>query len=172
VIMQHPVTTEYLDAAKQIDATLEALTRVTLPVFFFWPNVDAGSDRISKRIRQFREEQDLPHVYFFKNLPPEDFLRLISRACCVIGNSSVGIRECSYLGIPVVNIGTRQHGRERGPNVIDVDSSADEIVAALERHLADEPVPRVHLYGDGKAGERIAEVLATCDLSIEKRLTY
>jgi UDP-hydrolysing UDP-N-acetyl-D-glucosamine 2-epimerase len=172
VIMQHPVTTEYLDATKQIDATLEALTRVELPVFFFWPNVDAGSDRISKRIRQFREEQDLPHVYFFKNLPPEDFLRLISRACCVIGNSSVGIRECSYLGVPVVNIGTRQHGRERGPNVIDVDSSADEIAAALERHLAAGPVPGVHLYGDGKAGQRIADVLATCDLTIEKRLTY
>jgi UDP-N-acetylglucosamine 2-epimerase len=90
----------------------------------------------------------------------------------VIGNSSVGIRECSYLGVPVVNIGTRQHGRERGPNVIDVDSSADEIAAALERHLAAGPVPGVHLYGDGKAGQRIADVLATCDLTIEKRLTY
>lgn len=172
VIMQHPVTTEYMDAAKQIDETLVALTKVQLPVFFFWPNVDAGSDRISKRIRQFREENDLPHVYFFKNLPPEDFLRLISRARCVIGNSSVGIRECSYLGVPVVNVGTRQHGRERGPNVIDVGSSSDEIVAALERHLAGEPTPRVHLYGDGQAGQRIAEVLATCELSIEKRLTY
>ena len=172
VIMQHPVTTEYMDATNQIDETLVALTRVQLSVFFFWPNVDAGSDRISKRIRQFREENDLPHVYFFKNLPPEDFLRLISRARCVIGNSSVGIRECSYLGVPVVNIGTRQHGRERGPNVIDVESSSDEIVAALERHLSAEPVPRVHLYGDGQAGGRIAEVLATCELSINKRLTY
>lgn len=172
VIMQHPVTTEYMDAAKQIDETLVALTKVQLPVFFFWPNVDAGSDRISKRIRQFREENDLPHVYFFKNLPPEDFLRLVNRARCVIGNSSVGIRECSYLGVPVVNIGTRQHGRERGPNVIDVASSSDEIVAALERHLSGEPVPRAQLYGDGQAGERIAAVLATCELSIEKRLTY
>jgi UDP-hydrolysing UDP-N-acetyl-D-glucosamine 2-epimerase len=172
VIMQHPVTTEYADAAKQIDATLEALTRVDLPVFFFWPNVDAGSDRISKRIRQFREEHELPHVYFFKNLPPEDFLRLISRARCVIGNSSVGIRECSYLGVSVVNIGSRQQGRERGPNVIDVESDSAEIVAALDRHLSDGPVPGVHLYGDGKAGERIAGVLASCDLSIEKRLTY
>ena len=172
VIMQHPVTTEYMDAAKQIDETLVALTKVQLPVFFFWPNVDAGSDRISKRIRTFREENDLPHVYFFKNLPPEDFLRLINRARCVIGNSSVGIRECSYLGVPVVNIGTRQHGCERGPNVIDVESSSDAILAALERHLAGEPVPRAHLYGDGQAGERIASVLATCELSIEKRLTY
>ncbi|MEQ1787100.1 MAG: UDP-N-acetylglucosamine 2-epimerase [Acidimicrobiales bacterium] len=172
VIMQHPVTTEYLDATQQIEATLDALRRIELPVFFFWPNVDAGSDRISKRIRQYREEHDLPHVYFFKNLPPEDFLRLISRARCVIGNSSVGIRECSYLGVPVVNIGTRQHGRERGPNVIDVESSGDEILAALEQHLHGAPVEKVHLYGDGQAGERIAEVLATCKLTIEKRLTY
>jgi UDP-hydrolysing UDP-N-acetyl-D-glucosamine 2-epimerase len=172
VIMQHPVSTEYSDSKQQIDATLDALERIDLPVFFFWPNVDAGSDQISKRIRQFREERELPHVYFFKNLPPEDFLRLISRARCVIGNSSVGIRECSYLGIPVVNIGTRQHGRERGPNVIDVESSSDEIVAAVERHLASPPVEKVHLYGDGRAGERIVEVLASCKLTIEKRLTY
>jgi UDP-hydrolysing UDP-N-acetyl-D-glucosamine 2-epimerase len=172
VIMQHPVTTEYADASLQIEETLAALRRIELPVFFFWPNVDAGSDRISKRIRQFREEHDLPHVYFFKNLPPEDFLRLISRARCVIGNSSVGIRECSYLGVPVVNIGTRQQGRERGPNVLDVDSSADEIVAALEQHLTGPAPERVHLYGDGDAGTRIADVLATCALSIEKRLTY
>lgn len=172
VIMQHPVTTEYADASLQIEETLAALRRIELPVFFFWPNVDAGSDRISKRIRQFREEHDLPHVYFFKNLPPEDFLRLISRARCVIGNSSVGIRECSYLGVPVVNIGTRQQGRERGPNVLDVESSADQIVAALDRHLAGPAPSPVHLYGDGDAGARIADVLATCALSIEKRLTY
>ncbi len=172
VIMQHPVTTEYADAAQQIDETLAALTQMDLPVFFFWPNVDAGSDRISKRIRQFREEHDLPHVYFFKNLPPEDFLRLISRARCVIGNSSVGIRECSYLGVPVVNIGTRQHGRERGPNVIDVESSSKEILSALQRHLDSGMASGVHLYGDGQAGQRIAEVLATCALTIEKRLTY
>ena len=143
-----------------------------LLVFFFWPNLDAGSDRISKRIRTFREENDLPHVYFFKNLPSEDFLRPINRARCVIGNSSVGICERSYLGVPVVNIGTRQHGRERGPNVIDVVSSSDAIIAALERDLSGEPMPRARLYGDGQAGERIAAVLATCELSIEKRLTY
>jgi hypothetical protein len=71
-----------------------------------------------------------------------------------------------------VNIGSRQQGRERGPNVIDVESTSAEILAALERHLAADLPPSVHLYGDGKAGERIAEVLATCELSIEKRLAY
>ena len=172
VVMQHPVTTEYEDAAAQITATLQAVVELDLPTFFFWPNVDAGSDHISKRIRQFREAEELPHVYFFKNLPPEDFLRLVNQSRCVIGNSSVGIRECSYLGVPVVNIGTRQLGRERGPNVIDVDSSKDQIVAAVRQHLRSEPPVAAHLYGDGKAGERIAEVLATCDLSIQKRLTY
>jgi UDP-N-acetylglucosamine 2-epimerase len=84
----------------------------------------------------------------------------------------VGIRECSYLGVPVVNIGTRQHGRERGPNVIDVESSSKEILSALQRHLDSGMAPGVHLYGDGQAGQRIAEVLATCALTIEKRLTY
>ena len=173
VIMQHPVTTEYLDAAKQIDATLEALARIELPVFFFWPNVDAGSDRISKRIRQFREEHDLPHVYFFKNLPPEDFLRLISRAS--LRHRQLQRRDPRVL-LPRHPGGEHRHAGSTAASGARTSStstsSADEIVAALERHLAGRPVPRVHLYGDGKAGERIAEVLATCELSIEKRLTY
>jgi UDP-hydrolysing UDP-N-acetyl-D-glucosamine 2-epimerase len=171
VVMQHPVTTEYLDAERQISETLEALIDLKQPAFFFWPNVDAGSDRISKRIRYFREHRELPDVYFFKNLPPEDFLRLVQRSLCLVGNSSVGIRECSYLGVPVVNVGSRQAGRERGPNVIDVGYLREEISEAVRIQLDRARFPGVTLYGDGKAGPRIAATLATCKLSIDKQFT-
>ena len=107
VVMQHPVTTEYEDALAQITETLEAIEALDLPTFWFWPNVDAGSDRISKGIRHFRETRAIPHVHFFKNLAPEDFLRLLAGARCLVGNSSVGIREGSFLGVPVVNVGSR-----------------------------------------------------------------
>jgi UDP-hydrolysing UDP-N-acetyl-D-glucosamine 2-epimerase len=171
VVLQHPVTTEYVDAENQITETLDAVLDLDLPTFFFWPNVDAGSDRISKRIRQFRERHALPNVHFFKNMAPEDFLRLLRAAGCLIGNSSVGIRECSFLGVPAVNIGSRQAGRERGPNAVDVDYAAAEIAAAVRSRLSARP-RGTELYGDGKAGLRIAEVLASCELSVEKRLAF
>jgi UDP-hydrolysing UDP-N-acetyl-D-glucosamine 2-epimerase len=172
VVMQHPVTTEYKDALSQIQETLSAVETLRVPTFWFWPNVDAGSDRISKGIRHFRETHDVPFMYFFKNLAPEDFLRLLIGARCLIGNSSVGIRESAYLGVPVVNIGNRQAGRERGPNVIDVGYDSAAIIDAARRHLANGRYPSSALYGDGCAGERIANLLADVPLTIEKKITY
>jgi UDP-N-acetylglucosamine 2-epimerase len=105
-------------------------------------------------------------------MTPEDFLRLLAGSRCLVGNSSVGIRESSYLGVPVVNIGNRQQGRERARNVIDVGYNADEIVQATRKHLANGRYPSSPLYGDGKAGERIAHILARAPLSVEKRMAY
>jgi UDP-hydrolysing UDP-N-acetyl-D-glucosamine 2-epimerase len=172
VVMQHPVTTEYSDAGLQIQETIKAVETLHLPTFWFWPNVDAGSDHISKGLRRFRETcRDAP-IYFFKNMAPEDFLKLLVGARCLIGNSSVGIRESSYLGVPVVNIGNRQSGRDRAKNVLDVGYRAEEIVAAVQRHLANGRYPSNPLYGDGKAGERIANILARVPLRVDKRITY
>jgi UDP-hydrolysing UDP-N-acetyl-D-glucosamine 2-epimerase len=172
VVMQHPVTTEYQDSLHQIEETLAAIESLAQPTFWFWPNVDAGSDRISKGIRHFRETRQAPYLYFFKNFPPEDFLRLLLGARCLVGNSSVGIRESAYLGVPVVNIGNRQAGRDRGPNVIDVGYDRAEIAAAVGRHLEQGRQPGHHLYGDGFAGRKIADLLAKAPLDIDKRLTY
>jgi UDP-hydrolysing UDP-N-acetyl-D-glucosamine 2-epimerase len=172
VVLQHPVTTAYEDSLEQIERTLEAVTSLDHPTFWFWPNPDAGSDMISRGIRRFREaNRDVP-IYFFKNLAPEDFLRLIIGARLIVGNSSVGIREAGFLGIPVVNIGNRQAGRDRAPNVTDVGYDAREIVAAAKSHLANGRFPESHIYGDGGAGARIADLLATAQLRIEKRLSY
>ena len=172
VVMQHPVTTEYSDSASQIQETISAITSLNQPTFWFWPNVDAGSDQISKGLRRFRETGSSSTIYFFKNMIPEDFLRLLVGARCLIGNSSVGIREASYLGVPVVNIGNRQQGRDRARNVIDVGYSSTEIVEAVQRHLSNGRYSSSPLYGDGKAGERIAQILARVPLGVDKRITY
>jgi UDP-hydrolysing UDP-N-acetyl-D-glucosamine 2-epimerase len=172
VVIQHSVTTSFRSALDQIEQTLCAIQALGCPTFWFWPNPDAGSEGISKGIRRFRERHhDLP-IYFFKNLTPEDFLRLIIGARLLMGNSSVGIRESAFLGIPVVNIGDRQAGRDRGANVVDVGYNSAEIVAASRHLLSNGKCPESHIYGDGKAGRRIADLLSTAELRIEKRLAY
>jgi UDP-hydrolysing UDP-N-acetyl-D-glucosamine 2-epimerase len=172
IVLQHPVTTEYLDSRRNVEETLHAVAGLGMPTLWFWPNVDAGSDGTSEGIRAFRERRQLPHVHFVKNIPPEDFLRLAHRSRCVVGNSSVAIRECAWLGVPAVNIGTRQLCRDRGANVVDTDYDRAAIAQAIQAQVARGHVASDPLYGDGAAGERIADILATAPLSIGKRLTY
>ena len=172
VVMQHPVTTEYDEARQQVEETLYAVKNSALPVLWFWPNVDAGSDGTSKGIRVFRENESPDNFHLFRNMFPEDFLRLIANATAIVGNSSVAIREGSFLGVPAVNIGSRQEGRERGRNVLDVEHDRRAIAAGIQEQLRRGRAPSDHLYGDGRAGKRIADCLSTAALKIEKRLTY
>jgi UDP-hydrolysing UDP-N-acetyl-D-glucosamine 2-epimerase len=172
VVMQHPVTTEYKLAREQVTQTLEAVHNIGLPTLWFWSNVDAGADGTSGGIRSFRENVKPQNMHFFKNMSPTDFLRLIYNSKCLIGNSSVGIRESSYLGVPVVNIGTRQSGRERAKNVFDVNSDFEEIQSAIRRQIYNGRYESDELYGDGKAGTRISQLLASEPLNIQKRLSY
>lgn len=172
VVMQHPVTTEYELAREHVTETLHAVSELHLPALWFWPNVDAGSDGTSGGIRAFREKHRPQQIHFFKNMAPTDFLRLLCNSRCLIGNSSVGVRECSFLGVPVVNVGSRQAGRDRGINVIDVDYEREEILDGIDKHLSNGKYPSDPLYGDGHAGERIADLLAERPLTIAKRLTY
>lgn len=172
VVLQHPVTTEYEQARAQIGETLEAVRSVGMRAFWFWPNVDAGSDATSKGIRVFREHHPEAPVHFFRRMPSEDFLRLAYNSRGLIGNSSVGIRECSFLGVPVVNIGSRQQGRERGANVVDVPHDRAAIAGAIRQQAARGRFESSGPYGDGRAGSRIANILATSELKVEKRLAY
>ena len=172
VVLQHPVTTEYELSRQHILESLYAARDLELPVLWFWPNVDAGSDGTSKGIRWFREEEKSSNFHFFKNMEAQDFLRLVFNSRAIIGNSSVAIRECSFLGAPAVNIGTRQSGRERGPNVIDVDYDRKEIRKAVQHHLTNGRPEGTTLYGDGKAGQRIAELLSELPPRFQKRLMY
>ncbi|HEY0252574.1 MAG TPA: UDP-N-acetylglucosamine 2-epimerase, partial [Kofleriaceae bacterium] len=172
VVMQHPVTTEYQLARTHVNETLHAVRDANVPALWFWPNVDAGSDATSSGIRAFREKYAPTNVHFFKNMEPDDFLRLLVNSRGLVGNSSVGIRESSFLGVPVVNIGSRQQGRERGANVLDVDYDRAAIKHALEAQWARGRYEKDLTYGDGYAGTRIAKLLATVPLKIEKRLMY
>jgi UDP-hydrolysing UDP-N-acetyl-D-glucosamine 2-epimerase len=172
VVLQHPVTTEYELAQEHATETLWAVKEAGLPALWFWPNVDAGSDGTSKAIRRFREQEKPDSIHFFKNMQPEDFLRLLVNGRGIVGNSSVALRECSFMGVPAINIGTRQAGRDRGRNVVDVGYDRKAIGEAIRQQLRDGAAPRETLYGDGTAGVRIADVLARAPLSVEKRLTY
>jgi len=170
VVLQHPVTTEYGRGTEQIWETLKAIETLRMQTVWLWPNVDAGSDDISKGLRVFREQHKPDYIHFYRNFPPEEYLRLMNSAACMVGNSSSAIREGAFLGVPAVNIGTRQQGRERGPNVIDVRYDHKEIRNAVERQLEHGRYAPSHIYGDGHAGERVARILAEYEPPVQKRL--
>ena len=136
VVMQHPVTTSYQSSTFQINETIRAIKRLNIQTIWMWPNIDVGSDIISKKLRLFREKNKKLKLHFFKNLSPEDFIKLCYNSQILIGNSSIGIRESSYLGINVINIGDRQKGRERGKNIIDVNYNSLEIEKAAKKYLS------------------------------------
>lgn len=172
VVMQHPVTTEYASARKDVEETLKAVYELDIPTFWFWPNVDAGSDGTSSGIRSFREIHKPQNIHFFKNMEPNDFLKLLVNSKCLIGNSSVGIRECGYLGVPVVNIGTRQNKRQRASNVIDTVYDKNEIIKAIQNRIEAKDIVSENIYGDGQSGDRIATILANTELSFHKTIMY
>ncbi len=173
VVLQHPVTTEYGSGLAQINETLKAGAAVRMQTVWLWPNVDAGSDDISKGLRMFREREKPDYLHFVRNFSPEDYALLISSCACLVGNSSSALREGSYLGVPSVNIGTRQQGRERGQNVMDAGYDAADILAKIRAQLAHGRYPKNPLFGDGTAGRRIAKLLAEMPLTdIQKKLTY
>ena len=172
LVSQHPVTTEFGAGEAQITATLEAVRRTGLPAIVLWPNADAGSEDIARGMRKWREQGKAERMHFFKNLPIDVYVRLMHRTACLVGNSSSGVREGAFIGTPVVNIGTRQDGRERGLNVIDVPSDADAIFAALRTQIGGGRYEMDRIYGDGKAGERVAAILAKETVDLQKRITY
>jgi len=161
VVQYHPLPTEYRDNYQKTRELIEAMKRADVQVFWFWPNMDAGTDQVSKAIREFRENESPDGVRFFINLEPDDYLTLVSNADCVVGNSSVGIRECSYFGTPTVNIGSRQSYRERGPNVMDVECEASAIEDAIKAQIEHGEYEPSYIYGDGKATERIVDTLSS-----------
>ncbi len=168
IVMQHPVTNETDQTKFQINETLNAVEKVNLPVIWFWPNVDLGTDIISTNLRIFREKSKSKNFHFIKNMNPEDFLELVNFSNIIIGNSSCAIRECSYLGVPAINIGTRQVDRERGPNVTDVSYSSRLIYKAIIENI-NKKKRKSNLYGDGNAGKKIADILSKIKVSPIKK---
>jgi UDP-hydrolysing UDP-N-acetyl-D-glucosamine 2-epimerase len=172
LVSQHPITTEYGRGEGQIGETLMALHELQMPTVMLWPNVDAGSEDVSRGMRKFREEFKPEYMRFYKNFPVETYLRLMKSAACLIGNSSASIREGAFVGTPAVNVGSRQDGRERGSNVMDVEHERAAIVDAVRRQIAHGPYAPEHIYGNGQAGARIANVLSTTSLDVQKQIQY
>lgn len=172
IVSQHPVTTEYGQSQDQITTSLKAVRKSGLQAIVLWPNPDAGAEDIARGIRKWREQGLADHMHFIKNLPIDAYIALMERTACLVGNSSSGIREGAFIGTPVVNVGTRQAGRERGKNVIEVPHDTDAIFDALQKQVAHGRYDCDTTYGDGKAGPRIAEILSKADVRIQKRITY
>ena len=156
-VLLHPVTTEYEDAEKEIQELMTALESVNEQILWLWPNVDAGSETISKKIRQFKENNKNPaKIRFLRNLPVEDYNRVMNNTLCLIGNSSSGIREGAFGHF--VNIGTRQNG-ERGLNVKDVPANSTDIKAAVIEQSKVEKYPSDKRFGSGKLEKELLRFL-------------
>ena len=172
LVMQHAVTTEYGESGEQINATLQAVSAIGMQALVFWPNVDAGGYEVSVGIREFREQGLAQRCHFFRNMPAEDSIRLMAHCACMIGNSSAALREGAYLGTPAVSVGTRQQDRECAANVVFASHDPLEIADAVRAQIAHGRYERSELFGDGTAGRSIADVLASVNPPIQKRLHY
>lgn len=173
VVSQHPVTTEHRDAKSHIDETLAAVSKLGTQAIWLWPNVDAGSSDISKSIRSWREKNTHAKIRYVKSFEAETYMKLLDCTSCLVGNSSSGIREAAFIGTPVVNVGTRQNARERASNVLDVANNSAAIIEAVKKQMQSGKYKSDNLYGNGKAGEKIAEILAEIRYpNIQKTIAY
>ena len=177
LVVQHPVTTQVDEAPKQMRETLEAIVEIGYPTIIIYPNSDAGGHRMIEVIKQYDK---YPLIETFKSLPRKEYLSLMKISSVMVGNSSSGIIDAPSFGLPAINIGMRQEGRERGKNVIDVGHSKLEIIEAVHKALTDKRFlasvkRRENPYGDGKTGPRIAEILSRIENTtqlLQKRITY
>lgn len=164
LMIQHPVTTSYGHGFEEVSKTLQALQSIpSIQKVVMWPNVDAGSDDVSKGIRHFRECNMNEPIYYYKNFSPEDYARVLNNALCCIGNSSSFIREGAYLGVPSVIVGDRQQGREHGRNVVFSGYNRNDIEAHVLAQVDHGRYQPDYMFGRGDAGKRIAAELATTD---------
>jgi len=177
IFTQHPVTAEMAQAAAQMEMSLRALEKSGVQVVATYPNADAGGRAMIEVLDRWR---DRAWLHVFPNLGQRRFATLLKKASVMVGNSSSGIIEAPYFGVPVVNIGSRQSGRLRAENVLDVAYDQEAIRSAIDRALNDAGFRSSargsrNPYGDGRAGERIVEVLASLEIGpglLNKQISY
>lgn len=170
MVVQHPVTVEIRDAPKHMRETLEAIVELRHQTILIHPNADAGGRRMIEVIKEY---ESYPFIRTFKSISHNEYLSLMKIASVMVGNSSSGIIEAPSFGLPVVNIGSRQKGRQHAENVITVDYDKAQIKATIKKTLDDDEFKeRVknckNPYGDGKAGVKIADILSK--IRIDKKL--
>jgi len=160
MVMYHPVTTESNNRLRA-ETLLKVADRLDIPTLWFWPNHDAGTNEIAKAIRVYREQGKLKNnkIRFVTDVSPEIFVALLAKTKALVGNSSSGIKECSYFGVPTVNVGTRQQGRMRGENVLDVGYGGAAIASAIEKQLTHGPYKPSALYHRPNTSKKILETM-------------
>ena len=170
LVIQHPVTTE-ADNRRHLVDTLRAVSELGMPAIWIWPNADAGTGEMADSLRHFRENEpdDVRHMRFITDLPVAEFIALLNSTACLVGNSSAGIKECSFLGTPVVNIGARQQGRLHADNVVHAKYDRAEIVAAVRQQIIHGRYAPSHLYFRPGASQAMVDVLAGAELYTQKR---
>ena len=174
----HPPTLESGDLESKILSFIDALQRVPYQIILTYPNSDPGHEIVIEHIENLAASSE-GRVRVFKNLGNQLLIPLLAHAKAIVGNSSVGIVECASLRLPAVNIGLRQEGRPKPAHVIDASYDADVIVDAIEKACSDEFRETLadlqNPYGDGHAGPRISEILATVPLDdrlLQKKFNY
>ena len=172
VVLQHSDTNRFSQSRKDINILLKAVKKLKCQIIWFWPNPDAGTASLAEGIRSFRELANVKNIHFLKHLDDMKFLKLIGNSRCLVGNSSVGIRECAYLGVPVVNIGFRQENRLRACNVRDVDLNSENIYIEIVKQLKVGKYKSSLLYGGGGSGNIIAKKLSKIKLTFKKQIVY
>jgi UDP-hydrolysing UDP-N-acetyl-D-glucosamine 2-epimerase len=168
----HPVTTEYRSSESQMEEVLEALQASGQQILLIWPNIDAGSDGISQAIRRFREFNRDAQLHAYKNFEPEAYVPLLKRASCLVGNSSSFVRDASFLGTPVVLVGSRQDGRELSAAVRRVEPTAAEIGDAIRAQVEHGPYPSDGVYGQPGVSQRIVAQITELEPYSQKRLFF
>lgn len=173
VLLYHPTITDYAEAVGHIEAITSVLERSGLRVAAMAPNTDPGADGVLAGLQAFAARCD--RVKLFTFLERGAFVNMLRHARAMVGNSSAGILEAPTLGLPVVNIGSRQRGREHAQNVIFTDYDLGEVTAALSRATSDPAFRALAAngqtpYGDGHTSQRIARILA--ETPIDARLMH
>ena len=171
LVIFHPVTTND-DSRSQVEEILQALNKINMQTVWLWPNIDAGADRISSAIRAFRENNDTEWLYLVKNFSPETFQKVLKNAACAVGNSSSFIRDSTFSGVPVVLVGDRQIGRERGSNLIEAEMQADSIYEKVEHQINHGPYVGCQIYGDGNASKQITKIIKKFKPKVQKKISY
>lgn len=155
IVIFHPVTTEYIHLEKQIDELAEALLSSTWNYVIIKPNNDLGSEIIQNRLRKLNDKSRFIHI---PSMRFEYFLGLLRDAKFIIGNSSAGIREAPYYGVPSINIGSRQRNRASNPLVLDVSPERNQISLAIAASQIVERTPH-HQFGAGNSALKFKEIL-------------
>ena len=177
LVVFHSITTLKDRGFSQLEKLFDVLDSLKEQTILFYPNVDAGGDQLRMLIKNYEGKS---YLHPFINLPHEDYLGLLKSVDVMIGNSSSGIIEAPTFHIPVVNIGSRQQGRERSMNIIDVEPKKDEILAAIHKALSNKEFLKkiqkcINTFGDGHAAERLVSILKSIELNeslIQKQITY